>query len=71
MNLITIIIALFATFLIEAILYEKLGQAAFWLGVVILPIKPHWAFALALPLLLGKYAPGDGYQIHITYPTGV
>lgn len=50
-----IIIALFATFLIEAILYEKLGQAAFWLGVVILPIKPHWAFALALPLLLGKY----------------
>ena len=50
-----IIIALFATFLIQAILQEKLGPAAFWLGAVILPIKPHWAFALALPLLLGRY----------------
>ena len=27
----------------------------FWLGAVILPIKPHWAFALVLPLLLGRY----------------
>jgi hypothetical protein len=50
-----IIMALFATFLIDAILQEKLGWAIFWLGVVILPIKPHWAFALALPLLLGRY----------------
>jgi hypothetical protein len=50
-----ILIALFATFLIEAILQEKLGWAAFWLGAVILPIKPHWAFAFALPLLLGRY----------------
>ncbi len=50
-----IIVALFATFLIEAVLYENLGWAAFWLGAVILPIKPHWAFALALPLLLGRY----------------
>lgn len=50
-----IIVALFATFLIDAILQEKLGWASFWLGAVILPIKPHWAFALALPLLLGKY----------------
>jgi hypothetical protein len=50
-----IIIALFATFLIDAILQEKLGWASFWLGAVILPIKPHWAFALALPLLLGRY----------------
>ena len=50
-----VIIALFATFLIDAILQEKLGWAAFWLGAVILPIKPHWAFALALPLLLGRY----------------
>jgi hypothetical protein len=50
-----IIIALFATFLIDAIIQEKLGSAIFWLGVVILPIKPHWAFALALPLLLGRY----------------
>ena len=49
-----IIIALFATFLIDAILKEKLGWAVFWLGAVILPIKPHWAFAMALPLLLGR-----------------
>ena len=50
-----IITALFATFLIDAVLREKLGWASFWLGAVILPIKPHWAFALALPLLLGRY----------------
>jgi hypothetical protein len=50
-----ILIALCATFLIDAILQEKLGWAIFWLGAVILPIKPHWAFALALPLLLGRY----------------
>ena len=50
-----LIVALFATFLIDAILQEKLGWAIFWLGAVIMPIKPHWAFALALPLLLGRY----------------
>ncbi len=50
-----LIVALFATFLIDAILQERLGWAIFWLGAVILPIKPHWAFALALPLLLGRY----------------
>jgi Glycosyltransferase family 87 len=50
-----ILIALFATFLIESILQEKLIWSSFWLGAVILPIKPHWAFALALPLLLGRY----------------
>lgn len=50
-----IIVALFATLLIDAILREQLGWASFWLGAAILPIKPHWAFALALPLLLGRY----------------
>lgn len=50
-----IIIALFATLLIDAILQEKLEWAIFWLGAVILPIKPHWAFALALPIVLGRY----------------
>jgi hypothetical protein len=49
-----ILIALVATLFIHAILDEKLGWAIFWLGVVILPIKPHWAFAAALPLLLGR-----------------
>jgi hypothetical protein len=47
--------ALFATFLLEAVLEENLGWAIFWLGVVIMPIKPHWGFALAIPLLLGRY----------------
>ena len=50
-----IMIALFATLAIDAILQENLGWASFWLGAVILPIKPHWAFALVLPLLLGRY----------------
>jgi hypothetical protein len=50
-----LLIALFATFLVDAILREDLFWAAFWLGAVILPIKPHWAFALALPLLMGRY----------------
>ena len=50
-----LIIALFASLLIEAVLEENLGWAIFWLGVVILPIKPFWGFALALPLLLGRY----------------
>lgn len=50
-----LIMALFSTFLIEAVLDEKLGWAIFWLGVVILPIKPFWGFALAVPLLLGRY----------------
>lgn len=50
-----IITALFATFLIDAILQEKLGWSIFWLGALILPIKPHWAFAAALPLLLGRH----------------
>ena len=50
-----LIVALFATLLIDAILREQLGWASFWLGAAILPIKPHWAFAVALPLLLGRY----------------
>ncbi len=50
-----LIVALFATFAIDAVLQEKLGWASFWLGAVILPIKPQWAFALALPLLLGRH----------------
>lgn len=49
-----ILIALCASLLIRAIIHENHWQAVFWLGVVILPIKPHWAFALALPLLLGR-----------------
>jgi len=49
-----LIVALFATFLIDAIIQENLGGSIFWLAVI-LPIKPHWAFAAALPLLFGRY----------------
>jgi hypothetical protein len=47
--------ALFASFFVEAVLEENLGWAIFWLGVVIMPIKPHWGFAAVVPLLLGRY----------------
>lgn len=50
-----LIIALFSTFALDAVLDEDLAWAAFWLGAVILPIKPHWAFPLGIPLLLGRY----------------
>lgn len=50
-----LVVALFATFAIEAVLDENLGWASFWIGAVILPAKPHWAFALGIPLLLGRY----------------
>ena len=50
-----LITALFATFLIDAVMQERSGWSIFWLGAVILPIKPHWAFAAAVPLLLGRY----------------
>ncbi len=48
-----IIIALFATFFIEAVLTERLGWSLFWLSII-LQVKPHWAFAVAVPLLLGR-----------------
>lgn len=50
-----LIIALFATFAIDAVLQEELGWASFWIGAVILPVKPHWVFALGIPFLLGRY----------------
>ncbi|HOT90270.1 MAG TPA: glycosyltransferase family 87 protein [Anaerolineae bacterium] len=48
-----IIMALFATLLIEAILTERLGWSLLWLSII-LQIKPHWTFAAAVPLLLGR-----------------
>jgi hypothetical protein len=48
-----IIMALFATFLIHAILNERLGTSLFWLSLI-LQIKPQWAFAAFVPLLLGR-----------------
>ena len=49
-----IIVALLATFLIDAVLNERLGWSLLWL-TIILQMKPHWAFAAAVPLLLGRY----------------
>ncbi len=49
------IVALLATLLIEAVMNEQLGWSAFWL-VLILQVKPHWAFAALVPLLLGRRA---------------
>ena len=49
-----LIVALFATFAIDAVMQEKLGWSVLWLAVI-LSIKPQWAFVSALPLLLGRY----------------
>lgn len=46
--------ALLATALIHAVLKEQLGWAVAWL-TVILQIKPQWAFAAVVPLLLGRW----------------
>jgi hypothetical protein len=44
--------ALVATLLIHALLDERLVPALLWLSLL-LQCKPHWAFAAAVPLLLG------------------
>ncbi len=46
--------ALLGTLVIEAVLEERLGWSILWLSII-LQIKPHWAFAAAVPLLLGHY----------------
>jgi hypothetical protein len=48
------LMALLATLLIDAILEERLGWSVLWLSLI-LQTKPMWAFALAVPLLLGRY----------------
>jgi len=48
-----IIVALLATLLIDAVLHERLGRSLLWLSIL-LQVKPHWAFAAAVPLLLGR-----------------
>jgi hypothetical protein len=49
-----IITALLATLLTEAILAERLGWSVLWLWAI-LQMKPFWAFAIVIPLLLGQY----------------
>jgi hypothetical protein len=49
-----IFMAFLATLLLESILYQQAGKAILWLSVLLL-IKPQWAFALGIPLLLGQW----------------
>lgn len=46
--------ALLGTWLIEAVLEERLGWSVLWLSII-LQIKPQWAFAAAVPLLLRRF----------------
>lgn len=49
-----LIMALTATRYLKAILAEDLGRSVLWLSVI-LQVKPHWAFATAVPLVLGRW----------------
>jgi hypothetical protein len=49
-----IIVALLGTLFIKAVTEENLAMAVLWL-TLILQVKPHWAFALAVPFLLGRF----------------
>lgn len=49
-----ILTALLATLLIDAVLDERLDLSVLWLSII-LQIKPQWAFAAVIPLLLGHY----------------
>lgn len=49
-----IFMALLGTLLLEAILLEQVGWSILWLAIL-LPIKPQWAFALGVPVLLGRW----------------
>ncbi|MGC9347302.1 MAG: hypothetical protein ACP5JG_04110 [Anaerolineae bacterium] len=49
-----LIMTLIGSLFIEAVVNERLGLAVLWLSVIV-QIKPHWAFAAVVPLLLGRY----------------
>lgn len=49
-----VFVTLLATLFIDAILNEHLGRLLLWLSVI-LQAKPQWAFAIAVPLLLGRW----------------
>ncbi len=49
-----LIMTLIGTLFVESIINEDLKWSALW-GALILHIKPHWAFAIAVPLLLRRY----------------
>jgi hypothetical protein len=49
-----LIMTLLGTLYIEAVITERLGRSLVLLSAI-LQIKPHWAFATAVPLLLRRY----------------
>ncbi len=49
-----VIMALLVTLLFSAVLEEQLGWSLLWV-LLIMQVKPHWTFAVAIPLLLGRY----------------
>jgi hypothetical protein len=49
-----VFMALLSTLFIDAVLRERLGWSVLWLSII-LQTKPQWAFAAAVPLLLGRY----------------
>jgi hypothetical protein len=49
-----VFMALLSTLLIDGVLHERTGWSVFWLAII-LQTKPQWAFAAAVPLLLGRY----------------
>jgi len=49
-----VIMALLVTLLFSAVLEERLGWSFLWV-LLIMQVKPHWTFAAAIPLLLGRY----------------
>lgn len=49
-----IFMALLGTLLLESILLEQVGWSILWLAIL-LPIKPQWAFAMGVPVLLGHW----------------
>jgi hypothetical protein len=49
-----ILMALLSTLLTRAVLGERLGWSVLWLSLI-LQTKPQWAFAAAIPLLVGNY----------------
>ena len=49
-----IISAMFVTLLLEAVMAENLVLSVLWFSIL-LQTKPFWAFAVAVPLLLGRW----------------
>lgn len=49
-----VVMALLSSLLIGSVINERPEWSALWLSVI-LQIKPQWAFAAAVPLLLGRY----------------